>query len=418
MSLDGGKTWRGLQGTGHGDYHAIWINPKDPRVVAVGHDGGLDISNDGGFSWDYHNDMALGQFYQVSADMRRPYYVCGGLQDNQAWCGPSAVRSGYGGVNTDWYNVGGGDGFYTRQDPERLDDRIRRVAEREHERHDLRNGTSKSIRPNAGGGGRGGGRGGAPAAEGGAPGIRASGTARRPVAAPVAAAGGGGGSNILNAPSTLEPFRFYWNTPFEISPHNPAVVYMAAQYFFKSTNRGDTWTMNTKDLTKNVDRFSTADHGRAPATRRWRPSTTATARTRSSRKCASPRRVPASSGWAPTTAICRSARTAARRFTNVIRQHLRRAEGLRADLAHRAVAFRRGHGVRRARQPSQRRLEAVPLQDDGLRQDVDERRGQPAGQGQHQRAARGPTTIRTCCSSARSSACSCRSTAARTGRSS
>ena len=83
MSLDGGKTWRGLQGTGHGDYHAIWINPKDPRVVAVGHDGGLDISNDGGFTWDYHNDMALGQFYQVSADMRRPYHVCGGLQDNR-----------------------------------------------------------------------------------------------------------------------------------------------------------------------------------------------------------------------------------------------------------------------------------------------------------------------------------------------
>ena len=94
MSIDGGKTWRGLQGTGHGDYHAIWINPKDPRIVAVGHDGGLDISNDGG------HDVGLpqrhrrsAQFYQVSADMRRPYYVCGGLQDNQAWCGPSAVRS-------------------------------------------------------------------------------------------------------------------------------------------------------------------------------------------------------------------------------------------------------------------------------------------------------------------------------------
>ncbi len=84
MSLDGGKTWNRLNGTGHGDYHAIWINPKDSRNVAVGHDGGLDISNDGGFTWDYHNDMALGQFYQVSADMRRPYYVCGGLQDNQA----------------------------------------------------------------------------------------------------------------------------------------------------------------------------------------------------------------------------------------------------------------------------------------------------------------------------------------------
>ncbi len=58
----------------HTDYHAFWINPKDPRIVAVGHDGGFDISNDGGFTWDYHNDIAVGQFYQVSADMRRPYW--------------------------------------------------------------------------------------------------------------------------------------------------------------------------------------------------------------------------------------------------------------------------------------------------------------------------------------------------------
>ena len=78
MSLDGGKTWTGLTGS-HTDYHAIWINPKDPRIVAVGHDGGVDFSYDGGFTWDYHNDIAAGQFYQVSADMRRPYYVCGGL---------------------------------------------------------------------------------------------------------------------------------------------------------------------------------------------------------------------------------------------------------------------------------------------------------------------------------------------------
>jgi hypothetical protein len=116
MSLDGGKTWTPVQGS-HTDYHAFWINPKDPRIVFVGHDGGLDISNDGGFTWDYHNDIAVGQFYQVSADMRRPYYVCGGLQDNNAWCGPSALRSNTGGVNTDWYTIAGGDGFYTRQDP-------------------------------------------------------------------------------------------------------------------------------------------------------------------------------------------------------------------------------------------------------------------------------------------------------------
>ncbi len=62
--------------------------------------------------------------------------------------------------------------------------------------------------------------------------------------------------NVGNAPKDIAPFRFYWNAPFEISPHNPAVVYMAAQYFFKSTNRGDSWTMNTTDLTKNLPRWA------------------------------------------------------------------------------------------------------------------------------------------------------------------
>ncbi len=151
------------------------------------------------------------------------------------------MRSQSGPVNTDWYNIGGGDGFYTRQDPTDWTIQYAESQNGNMNRHDLRNGTSKSIRPNTGGGrgggGRGGGRGGAGAAEAGppAPGTR---------------------GNIVNAPDDLDPMRFYWNTPFEISPHNPAVVYIAGQYFFRSTNRGDTWWMNPTDLTKNVDRFS------------------------------------------------------------------------------------------------------------------------------------------------------------------
>ena len=124
--------------------------------MAIGHDGGFDISNDGGLTWDYHNDIAVGQFYQVSADMRRPYYVCGGLQDNNAWCGPSALRSSTGPLNTDWYTVAGGDGFYTRQDPTDWAIVYGESQDGNMSRHDLRNGTQKSIRPNAGGG-RGGG---------------------------------------------------------------------------------------------------------------------------------------------------------------------------------------------------------------------------------------------------------------------
>jgi photosystem II stability/assembly factor-like uncharacterized protein len=258
VSLDGGKTWRALTGS-HTDYHAFWISPKDPRIVFIGHDGGVDSSNDGGVDWDYHNDIAVGQFYQVSADMRRPYWVCGGLQDNNAWCAPSALRSTTGPVNTDWFTVSGGDGFYTRQDPTDWAVVYAESQDGNIVRHDLRNGTQKSIRPTAG-------RGGQPAATANEI-TRANNppAGMPPAPAPDPAdpglgAGRGGGRggppNVVNAPANVDAFRFYWNAPFEISPHNPAVVYMAAQYFFKSNNRGDTWQMNPTDLSKNVNRWS------------------------------------------------------------------------------------------------------------------------------------------------------------------
>jgi photosystem II stability/assembly factor-like uncharacterized protein len=265
ISTDGGRTWTGIQGS-HTDYHAIWINPKDSRIVWVGHDGGLDSSNDGGQSWDFHNDVAVGQFYQVSADMRRPYYVCGGLQDNNAWCGPSALRSATGPVNTDWFTVAGGDGFYTRQDPTDWAIVYAESQDGNMSRHDMRAGTQRSIRPNAGGRGQGGGA--LPTATA-QPAPNVPPPANAPQAPPATGAappaaqqggfgggGRGGPPNVINAPADPETLRFYWNAPFEISPHNPAVVYMASQYFFKSNNRGDTWWMNKQDLTKNINRWA------------------------------------------------------------------------------------------------------------------------------------------------------------------
>src|SRR5579863_5322987 len=188
VSIDGGKTWYGMQAS-HTDYHAIWINPKDSRHVWVGHDGGFDSSYNGAKpgSWDHHNDIAVGQFYQVSADMRRPYWVCGGLQDNNAWCGPSAMRAGNGPTNADWFTVAGGDGFYTRQDPTDWAIVYGVSQDGAMSRHDLRNGTQKSIRPSAGRGAVQGGD------EGGA------------AAAPTADLGGfggrGGPPNVINAPA-------------------------------------------------------------------------------------------------------------------------------------------------------------------------------------------------------------------------
>ena len=173
--------------------------------------------------------MPVGQFYQVSADMRRPYVVCGGLQDNNAWCGPSALRSTAGGVNTDWFTVSGGDGFYTRQDPTDWAIVYAESQDGNMTRHDMRAGTQKSIRPNAGPG-----RGAAaaaaaapaaPAADPNAPapaGAEGAGPGRGGIGGGAGGGGRGGPPNIINAPADVPTMRFYWNAPMEISPHNPA----------------------------------------------------------------------------------------------------------------------------------------------------------------------------------------------------
>jgi photosystem II stability/assembly factor-like uncharacterized protein len=229
-SMDGGKTFQTLNAS-HTDNHALWVDPKDGRHVMIGHDGGLDITWDGHspqVNWDKQNFFNVGLFYAVSADMRHPYHVCGGLQDNGSWCGPSALRTGGGGrggggpiVFTDWISVGGGDGFYTQNDPSDWSIFYTESQQGAMGRYNLRTGQQANIQPRVGGGG----------------------------------GGRGGGGNVLNAPHPQMYFRFYWDTPILISPHDPATIYTGAQYFFKSTNRGDTWTMNSNDLTKNVDRY-------------------------------------------------------------------------------------------------------------------------------------------------------------------
>ena len=130
-TVDGGKTWRQVQGVAHSDHHAMWINPSNGNHLLLGNDGGLDVTYDQGDTWEFINPIGgLGQFYAVSVDMRKPYYVCGGLQDNGSWCGPSAVRSTNGILNSDWYRVGGGDGFYTASDPTDCRDRAIGIAGR------------------------------------------------------------------------------------------------------------------------------------------------------------------------------------------------------------------------------------------------------------------------------------------------
>src|SRR5262249_43095731 len=278
-STDGGKTFQVVQGIAHSDHHALWINPNNTNHLIIGNDGGLNVSYDQAATWEFVNTIAASQFYAVAADMRKPYYVCGGLQDNGSWCGPGQTRAGGGGggagggvINADWYRIGGGDGFYAQVDPT---DYTTVYAESQNgniQRLDLKTGRSVSIRPRAAqrprgpGAARGGGQGagqqpqpGAPAGAGGEAG-EGQPPQQEQIQQMIQAAGGfgfGGGnplqSNIVPAPPIGEQYRFNWDTPIALSPHNPRVVYVGANRLFKSLDRGDTWTASI-DLTKQIDR--------------------------------------------------------------------------------------------------------------------------------------------------------------------
>src|SRR5687767_766778 len=178
--------------------------------------------------------MSTALVYVVSADMRRPYFVYIGLQDNGSWGAPSSTRSRLGVMNSDWFRVGGGDGFYTAVDPTDYTVVYSESQNGNTNRYDLRTGRVQSIRPRApsrpgapqgGGGGAGGGGGGG---------------------------GGGGQPNVTNA-QPGDVYRFNWNTPFMLSPHNPSTVWLGGNRLFKSTDRGNSWTASA-DVTKQIDR--------------------------------------------------------------------------------------------------------------------------------------------------------------------
>ena len=239
-SLDGGRTFASLDAAGghaapgHVDQHAMWIDPKNPKHLMIGNDGGFNVSWDQGRTWNFVNTMATSLAYWVSADMRRPYYVYVGLQDNGSWGGPSATRTNNGIRNSDWFNVGGGDGFQTAVDPTDFNIVYSESQNGNTNRYDLRNGRAQSIRPRAPGAGRGG--------RGGGRGQQA-----------------GRGANVLNAGAD-DQYRFNWNTPFQLSPHNPSIVWLGGNRLFRSFNRGDTW-IASEDLTRRVDRNTIAIMG-------------------------------------------------------------------------------------------------------------------------------------------------------------
>jgi photosystem II stability/assembly factor-like uncharacterized protein len=117
LSTDGGKKFRTIARQTHVDYHAMWIAPNDPSRMIIGEDGGYALTNDKGANWFFSANLPIAQIYHVGLSNENPYTICAGLQDNDAWCGPSNSRDPEGIQNKFWYTSTGGDGEWAVSDP-------------------------------------------------------------------------------------------------------------------------------------------------------------------------------------------------------------------------------------------------------------------------------------------------------------
>jgi photosystem II stability/assembly factor-like uncharacterized protein len=211
VSTDGGATWsRRAAARTHVDHHALWVDPANPRRLLLGTDGGIYASWDAGEKWTFLNNVATGEFYNIAADMKMPYTICGGLQDNGTWCGPSATLAAtnvqeedsdesFGITNQDWKFYTGADGFHVAIDPTDPNIFYSESQGGGISRLNLDTGVRKQLQPEA--------------REG------------------------------------QQTYRFNWNTPFFISHHDPSVLYLGGNVLFRLTDRGDRWQAVSPDLT-------------------------------------------------------------------------------------------------------------------------------------------------------------------------
>ncbi len=207
VSIDGGRTYRSIAPKVHIDYHAMWIDPLNPKRLWVGQDGGVAVSTDQGESWEYINNLPIAQPYHVYADNRQPfYYVMGGMQDNGSWTGPSRTREPEGILNDDWRMTAFGDGFKVMNHPDDPELYLSLSQGGNITLTDMRTREQQSIRPYAGGGG---------------------------------------------GPAANQKYRFNWNTPLVFSPHSKTTIYMGGNILFKSPDFGKTWEKISGDLTTN-----------------------------------------------------------------------------------------------------------------------------------------------------------------------
>ena len=208
VSEDGGKTARPTSARVHVDHHTLWIDPENPNRMINGNDGGVYVSSDAGRSWRYLDNLPIEQFYSVAQDDEEPYNLCGGLQDNNGWCGPSNSLSRGGISGFEWYTVTGGDGEYVVPARGKGTHLIYTDSQNGSiQRLDNENGMSNFIRP------------------------------------------------YLHGVQSMKPselkYRFNWTSPIAVSMTDPNEVYLGGNVLFRSNDGGKTWTPISPDLTRN-----------------------------------------------------------------------------------------------------------------------------------------------------------------------
>ena len=203
-SEDGGKTYTSINGDNvHADHQALWVNPKRPGHLLNGNDGGLNMSYDDGANWTKLNTTSVGQFYAINVDNQEPYHVYGGLQDNGVWMGPHNAAT-----NTRWHQTGqnpwesimGGDGMQVQIDSRNHNIVYTGFQFGNYFRINKESKARTYIQPK---------------------------------------------HELGEA-----PYRFNWQTPILLSPHNQDILYMGGNKLHRSLNKGDDWEAISDDLTQ------------------------------------------------------------------------------------------------------------------------------------------------------------------------
>jgi len=218
-STDGGRTFQNVS-VGHGDTHDLWIDPDDPRHLVLGDDGGAEISYNAGRTWSSILNQPTGQFYRVITDDRTPYWIYGAQQDNTTIAIPSRSRGANIG-ESDWYDAGGCESGWIAPKPGNPEITYAGCYGGSISRYDHKTGQTREI-----------------------------------IAWP---------QNAIGQAAKDLKYRFQWNAPILVSPHDPNTLYHAAQVLLRSRDEGQTWEEISPDLTRNDK--AKQDYSGGPITR-------------------------------------------------------------------------------------------------------------------------------------------------------